>query len=411
MGRPRSDEEESRREPVTVWRPSQQEHGTGEASRHDPWRGESWSVDADDRGLTASVEVNGFDSDDAAFLVQIAHRSRAGTRICRAIVTSGGTEHVHDVVARSPRRDWQREIVRFAAKRTRAVSIDVVAPGGTAFRVGLITLWRALRRPFWVISHMSNSPQFVRRDVARGANAIECDVWTDDGKPEGALSIHHGFVPPYPRRSAAKLPLRSFLEGLGSSKEQLALVVFDCPPLDEGGAADYRAYGARLAESIAPHLPASRCLISVMDPVMTSVFDGLRDAGFEAGRDISRIRPTGHEPDDVWIDAAESHGATAIGIGTDPFVPWDLLRTWFGPVAAAVTGRDGSRRVKKVYYWTVGSSRAMRKLLDFCIDGMIVNDPRTLRTVLAEPPYDILYRPATTADSQFEVHGPPAAAP
>jgi hypothetical protein len=52
----------------------------------------------------------------------------------------------------------------------------------------------------------------------------------------------------------------------------------------------------------------------------------------------------------------------------------------------------------------------MRVMLDSCLDGMIVNDPSLMREVLAEEPYASLYRLATPADSQFEVHGPPAAA-
>jgi hypothetical protein len=44
-------------------------------------------------------------------------------------------------------------------------------------------------------------------------------------------------------------------------------------------------------------------------------------------------------------------------------------------------------------------------MLDYGLDGLIVNSPRGLLDVLAEPPFDALYRLATPADSQFVVHG------
>src|SRR5262245_25484600 len=57
-----------------------------------------------------------------------------------------------------------------------------------------------------------------------------------------------------------------------------------------------------------------------------------------------------HEAPRQWIQFAERHGLTTLGIGTDCFVVGNLLRTWFAPIAAAVNGRDQHQRVKKVYY-------------------------------------------------------------
>ena len=61
--------------------------------------------------------------------------------------------------------------------------------------------------------------------------------------------------------------------------------------------------------------------------------------------------------------------------------------------------------IAKVYYWTLTDQRSMRKLLDFGVDGLVVNRPAALKQVLTEEPYRSLYRLAAPGDSQFEVHG------
>jgi hypothetical protein len=143
---------------------------------------------------------------------------------------------------------------------------------------------------------------------------------------------------------------------------------------------------------------------------MAEVFAGVREAGFDAGRDVNMIDNTAYELDDLWIDEAEAAGVTMLGIGTDCFVPWDLLRSWLGPMRAVVNGRDCDARVRKAYYWTLGSAAAMRKMLDLQVDGIIVNDPRTLARVLSEEPYREIYRLAQPGESQFQVHGRPTTA-
>jgi hypothetical protein len=219
------------------------------------------------------------------------------------------------------------------------------------------------------------------------------------------LDAHHGFSIPYPRRSLVRTPLREYAAALAPFAERLALLVLDCKP-SASLEHDYRPYGRVLAETIADHLPASRVLISVHDPSMLAVFAGAAGASLDAGRDVNLLDNTAEfEDPDQWIRFAEGHDLTALGIGTDCFVVGNLLRTWFAPVAAAANGRDQRRRVKKVYYWTVQSRAAIRHMLEYGLDGLIVNSAPALLSVLAEPPFDALYRLATPADSQFLVHG------
>ena len=136
---------------------------------------------------------------------------------------------------------------------------------------------------------------------------------------------------------------------------------------------------------------------------MAGTFPGLEDAGFRAGKDFSM--PTGDGAGGDWVEAAARHGITALGIGTDCFNPGSFLPTWYRKVAQAVNARDSGGGFAKVYYWTLGSKAAMRNMLDLAVDGLLVNRPRALREVLDEEPYRWLYRLATPADSQFEVHG------
>ncbi|HYC77666.1 MAG TPA: hypothetical protein VEI02_08575 [Planctomycetota bacterium] len=259
----------------------------------------------------------------------------------------------------------------------------------------------AAARPIYVIAHMCNTPAYVEAAVRAGANAVECDVRARH-PTRIDLHFHHGFSVPYPARSPVRTPLREQARAIRSLGDACALFVVDCKPLD---GADYRAYGRALGEGLGAELEAARVLVSVGATEMLPVFDGIADVGFAAGRDVSMIDndPRG-ERADRWIDFAERHDLTALGIGTDSHVPFDRLKRWIAPLRAAVRGRDARGRVRKVYYWTVKTRSSMRRLLDLELDGMIVNHPARLRAVLSEPPYAARYRLATPADSQFVVH-------
>jgi hypothetical protein len=285
------------------------------------------------------------------------------------------------------------------------VTLSVESLGETPFDLGSVVCWNLCGRPAYVIAHMSNSPGLIERDLAAGANAIECDVGPRDGSADGPLTAFHRFAPPYVRRTLPRTPLAELGAAIHGSLDRLALVMLDCHVLRDAPE-DYRVFGRRLAETIRPFLPEQRAVMSIPEPAMAGLFDGVRDAGYGAGRDLCL---DGENPkrgsQRRWIEGAERLSATMTGVGTDCFVPWDLLTGWFGPVAAAVTARDRGGSVAKVYSWTLSTKAAMRQMLDLAVDGLVVNDPAAMRQVLSEEPYSWLYRPAEGADSQFAVHG------
>jgi hypothetical protein len=333
------------------------------------------------------------DSDDCAFLVQLSHRAGTGTPVAAVCVASAAGEQVREVRAAPDDGDsrWRRVVVRFPA-RGEPARLEVLATGEAALTVGCISFWKRCARPLWLIGHMCNSPAIIAQDLADGANAVECDVGARGGDAAGALQFFHGFVPPYFRRSAARTSLHELVAECRRRLDELSLVVLDCRELD-GDDPDYRTFGRRLAEAVREQLPAERVLVSITEPSMTGVFDGLDDAGFAAGRDLS--------------NAPQAWGgrATALGIGTDPFTPFDFVGRWIGKVAAAVDARDRGAGAAKVWYWTLTSRESMREILDLAVDGLLVNRPAVLRALLDEEPYRHLYRIATPSDSQFRVHG------
>jgi hypothetical protein len=341
---------------------------------------------------------------ECSVLVQLHHRAAAGRELAEIVVETNGSRTSHPIHARRIAfAEWQREVVPVTTADA-ACSIEIHGVG-TAVSSGTISVARGAKRPLYNIAHMCNSPSHVRRAIREGANVVECDVRAERSGAGIEFHAFHGFEVAYGMRSLARTPLAEQLSELEQVSGSLALVVFDCKPVKPKNNPDYRHYGAALAEAISKRLPPERCLISIHSQSMARVFDGVRDVGFAAGLDVNLIDNTAYERDDLWIDEAEEAGVTMLGLGTDCHVPWDLLRSWFGPVRAAVNGRDWNQRVRKVYYWTLANAKAMRKMLDYQVDGILVNDPGALARLLAEPPYCAIYRAATTADSQFLLHG------
>jgi hypothetical protein len=390
---------------TTVWLPEAQRHAVGRAGR-DPFRGSFWSAGRGEHGVLAACALAAGGGSDAAVLVQLAHRARPGTPLVLLRARGAGVDRMSEVRAEDlGSREWQRAVLLFSPLAAETVELSVEALGAGEVQVGAVTLWRRRGRPVWVISHMSNSPKLIREDLAGGANVVECDVGPRARSGKEELMVFHRFAPPYFRRTTARASLAEVLAEARGSLDRLSLVMFDCHVLRDGE--DYRAHGRRLADAIGAMLPPERVLFSVPEVEMAPLFDGLRDAGFGAGRDLCLDGESpGRGQDRRWVDTAESLGTTTVGVGTDGFVPWHRLAGWFGPLAAAVNARDRGGSVAKVYYWTVSTKAAMRKLLDFAVDGVLVNEPRALREVLEEEPYKDLYRPAGPGDSQFRVHGP-----
>ncbi len=238
-------------------------------------------------------------------------------------------------------------------------------------------------RPFHNIAHMCNTPDYVDKALKDGANAIECDIQVKK-KEDGTLDfrVHHGWVAFYDKRSKASTPLHKYLTYLKKNRHRFTVIVFDCKKPGKG--IDNRTYGKKLCEIIKQYLPPEQCVMSIPYVNMVSFFDGMKDAGFsEAGKDISMIdiSPGGKDAK-LWIKTAESKGANWLGMGVDAYAPASPLRNWIEPLKCAVQGRDKNKKVKKVYYWTLNSESSMRRVLATNVDGLIVNDPKKLKTIL-----------------------------
>jgi hypothetical protein len=389
----------------SVWLPRDQRHDLGRLGARDRVRGPHWIAPKGARGVAAAATLRDPGCEGSAFLVQLGHRAKKNSPLARLRVRGESADRIVEVRAEDfEHTGWQRVAVDVAAESGCRLTLEIEALGESELRIGSIAFWRRRGRPVWILAHMSNSPASIGRDLADGANAIECDVGPRDGRSTGPLMAFHRFAPPYLRRSVERGPLEEQLEAIADSLDRLALVMFDCHVLREDG--DYRAFGRRLAEAVRGRIPAERVVFSIPEPSMAALFDGVREAGLDPGFDLCLDGEKADAGEDRrWVEAAERHGATMVGVGTDCFVPFDFLPSWLGPVAAAVNARDRGDSVAKVYYWTLSTKAAMRKMLDLGVDGIVVNDPKAMREVLAEEPYRWLCRPATPADSQFRAHG------
>jgi glycerophosphoryl diester phosphodiesterase len=110
-----------------------------------------------------------------------------------------------------------------------------------------------------------------------------------------------------------------------------------------------------------------------------------------------------------YVDDAEKWGANFLGIGVDSFlmekvqkelgsIPIYPPNSWWAWVAEMSNRRDQTRKIKKVYFWTVDNSVNQRQALDYGVDGIISNWPSRVRIIIQSPPYNRYYRMASPND-------------
>lgn len=261
-------------------------------------------------------------------------------------------------------------------------------------------------RPFYIIAHMCNATDYVDEAIRDGANAIECDITVEKNKNDILeFRVYHGtvFGVGYGRRGFRSTPIHEYLSYMRSNKDRFTIVIFDCKQQEEDISA--REYGKKLCEIIKTYLPDNKCIMSIPKLEMRDFFQGMKDAGFDnAGKDISMIEtsPKGKDPD-LWINTAEETGANWLGMGIDARAPFSPLRNWIPPLVHSAQRRDKNEKVEKVYYWTLEDPSSMIRVLATDIDGIIINNPSTLKNLIEKEEFKHTFRLAINNDDPFVV--------
>jgi hypothetical protein len=251
---------------------------------------------------------------------------------------------------------------------------------------------------FYVIAHMTNTPEAIRWAAAEGANAVEIDVRFDegDGTPN---TVRHGGIcdcicslghddhvcAALSRDCEASSSIPDVLSAIAAQPE-LALVIVDSKIDGDAPPDVQRSAGARMVDAIdvglfsrgyhgkvvigAPQTDALPYVQSAAAAASASTWASRISVGFDqTGKRESDATCTLHTLSSFTKRRAFGAGISACAVGD--FTP--AIRTG---AALERTGDSGL-----TYVWTLDREESMRRYIDAGARGIITNKPRRLAAV------------------------------
>ncbi len=251
-------------------------------------------------------------------------------------------------------------------------------------------------RPFYVVAHRCNSTDAVKNAIADGANAIECDIRYYDS-PKYFLVSHDKSVTP---EADALIPYLDRMSVVLKAKPAVALVIFDCKDQPEN---QFLTLLKLVRKHLTDQVPVN-VLFSISSYDDRAFFNPLKGfamasnegVGIDEDNDSKRVSEFFQE---LGI-AQHTYGNGIYAYGIGPNVPHTVMN--------AVARRARGGHLKMVYVWTLQDSDSMRNYMRMGVDGILVNNPATLREVLNEKEFSGNLRLATRTDRPFIT--PPAPA-
>jgi hypothetical protein len=278
------------------------------------------------------------------------------------------------------------------------------------------------RDAFYVIAHMTNTPDAVRWAAAEGANAVEIDVRFDehDGTPR---SVKHGGVcdcvcslgdrdhvcAALARDCEASSSVPDVFEAIRESHE-LALVIIDSK-IDGAAPIDVqRAAGARIVTALETGLFARgyRGKVVVGAPATDAIaYVRAAAAAATASKWSARIS--------VGFDQMGKTEATA-ACTLDTLRSFTKRRAFGAGISACATGdftpairaaaaQESAGESGLTYVWTLDNEASMRRYIDAGARGIITNKPGKLAAVVRAMG-KTLARPETILASARSNDGP-----
>jgi glycerophosphoryl diester phosphodiesterase len=241
-------------------------------------------------------------------------------------------------------------------------------------------------RPFYVIAHRANSPTDVATALRDGANAVEFDVRFSSKHQK--FCVNHDTTL-FCDRDDLVLYLREVKQLANKYGEQLAMIIMDFKDADGNANA-----GADLMTIVRRELTADtgvKAILSVPKLSMVAVLDTVKPGAGEglavdAENDVDRVAKYFKNRD---------IGRAVFGNGT--FVAGIEINIE-DSIRKAVSLRSvGSFRF--VYVWTLGSESSMASYMSIGVNGILVNTPAELRSVLGA--WCLPVRLAVRSDNPF----------
>ena len=401
---------------MTTWMPQVgQTHDIGYLSKTGGMNWiRTWTVN-DDQGegsllRTTPIPLN---RGRYAVLFQIWHKQDEGLRLGELRAWSGDTliaskPLISEDFPSSHDGGFQRAVLDVELSEASSdTTFELYYEGGNRYVwTGAVNLSpQDTRRPFYNIGHRCSTIAKVDRMIEKNANAIEFDLTPVDENGGIGFKVYHSGDFCYTRADEFDDYLRNLKAHIDN--EEIALIELDCKQKASIDPAEYaRALAQRLMDA---GIPANLVLFSVPRAEAAIFKRVLKDADengetlFDAGID-SYLQDYSGLTADSWVAKVEAIGSTFIGVGASSVNP-SFMPDWMSWVQAMTNLRDANGHFKKSYYWTLNRRVSMRKCLDYGVDGVITNYPARMNEVLNEAPYNRLFKRATQADSQFDVHG------
>lgn len=209
------------------------------------------------------------------------------------------------------------------------------------------------RREIYIIAHGCNSLSKIDKAIQQGANAIECDLWSDGRK----WWVSHGGL--------FKTDLANWLKHIADKEEnlvtQLSLVVFDIKSQSSFTAA------RTIINALLPKgLPR---LYSTPKIAKASIF-------LEFIPNLKPFEILGIDQEDNPAKVAaffKQHGVSTFWYGNGiSYIP--INEPYHKAMQQAADIRDNQQSISKIYTWTVHRKSALRKyLLHDGVDGVMVD--------------------------------------
>ena len=261
----------------------------------------------------------------------------------------------------------------------------------------------AATRPFYVITHMTNTPKAVDWSESQGANAVEVDVsFASNGTP---TKFHHGGVCDclcystvfsgkrhvcsqlggFTKRCEANAPVVTLLRKM-ASKRKLALIIFDSKATDLNKGAQLKAarklmplvekylFRGGFRGSLAVGIPSRKAFSYLREMARLSLKSRYKSRIY-FGIDMENGKGT-EAADTMRLLTTLPSKNRVYGAGITTCVPG----TYYDAISTAVKNMN-QRSLAMAYIWSIDKKSSMTKYIKLGATGVMTNRPADLVSV------------------------------
>jgi hypothetical protein len=271
-------------------------------------------------------------------------------------------------------------------------------PGLTLFAHNKTLNGMRQQRPFYIIGHNPNTIDEAEEFLENGANALEPDIVY----AENQYYVSHNQLPSYGDCPTVEVYLQQLKALLLEKKYDLALIIWDIKTTNF----DPNHFISIVKENFqgVPFDDVAMLMTNSDDHDFINQFKGGYD-NVGVGVDESNLDPAALEQ--IFLQADQRNFSYADGITTFLTKP-GVYKNIIAAQQRRTLHAPGSFSL--IYTWVLSREAALRKYLDACIDGIMVEakSAKKLKKLLAAPPYSEVYTLAKNGYNPFAASPIPA---